>query len=168
MKRLLAAATAVVTLALPAASPAATSPGLAPVVAPGDWINGAATATSLNGKVVIVDVFTFDCFNCKNITPNLRTLHARTSSADLAIVGVHAPETAYEQDRSNVVANLKGLGITWPVRIDNAFAVWHRYGVEYWPTQLIFDRHGVLRKTVVGDSQDAEVDKTVAELIAEK
>jgi thiol-disulfide isomerase/thioredoxin len=168
MKRLLAlAAAALIGVGLPAGTAQAQGPSLAPVLAAGDWINGRPDAAALRGKVVLVDVFTFACYNCKNITPNLRKLHARTPSADLAIVGVHAPETAYEKDRANVVTNLKELGITWPVRTDNDFAVWRAYGVEYWPTQLIFDRHGVLRKTVVGDSQDAAVDATIAELISE-
>ncbi len=168
MKRFLASLGLATLVALPVAPVRAAGPSLAPVVAPGDWINGTATAADLKGKVVLVDVFTFACYNCKNITPNLRKLRAQTSSADLAIVGVHAPETAYEKDRAHVVSNLKALGISWPVRTDNDFAVWRSYGVEYWPTQLLFDRHGVLRKTVIGDSQDTVVDSTIAELIAEK
>jgi thiol-disulfide isomerase/thioredoxin len=168
MKRLLAlVAAAVVAAGLPAAAAQARGASLAPVLSTGDWINGRPDAAALRGKVVLVDVFTFACYNCKNITPNLRRLHAQTPSRDLAILGVHAPETSYEKDRANVVTNLKSLGIVWPVRTDNDFAVWHAYGVEYWPTQLIFDRHGVLRKTVIGDSQDAEVDSTIAELISE-
>jgi thiol-disulfide isomerase/thioredoxin len=132
-----------------------------------NWLNGTPTAESLHGKVVVVDVFTFDCYNCKNVTPNLRKLNA-TRSGDVAIVGVHAPETPYEKDRSHVVANLKAQGIVWPVAIDNDFKLWNAFGVEAWPTQLIFDRHGVLRKTVVGDSQDELVDATINRLIAEK
>ncbi len=131
------------------------------------WLNGTPSADSLRGKVVVVDVFTFDCFNCKNVTPNLRKLNA-TKANDVAIVGVHSPETPYERDRSNVVANLKRQGIVWPVAIDNDFKLWHTFGVDAWPTQLIFDRHGVLRKTVVGDSQDQLVDATINKLIAEK
>ena len=47
-------------------------------------------------------------------------------------------------------------------------AIWHAYDTQYWPTQMLFDRHGVLRKTIVGDSQDAELDRIVASLVAEK
>ena len=59
-------------------------------------------------------------------------------------------------------------GVVWPVAIDNDFAIWNAYGVSAWPTQMIFDRRGVLRKTVVGDSQDAVVDDTIKRLVAEK
>ncbi len=130
------------------------------------WLNGIPTRDSLRGKVVLVDVFTFDCFNCKNVTPNLRAL-SRTQHDGLEIIGIHSPETSYERDRDQVVAHLKTLGVTWPVAIDNDFALWHAYNVEYWPTQLIFDRRGTLRKVVIGDSQDAVVDATVNALLHE-
>lgn len=64
--------------------------------------------------------------------------------------------------------NLKVQGITWPVAVDNDFALWRAYGIEYWPTQLIFDRHGHLRKTIVGEGQDTVVAATVRELLSER
>ncbi len=131
------------------------------------WINGTPTRESLRGQVVLVDVFTFDCINCKNITPNLRTL-SRTKRDGLAIVGIHSPETPYERDHAEVVRHLGLLGVTWPVAIDNDFALWKAYGIEYWPTQMIFDRRGKLRKVVEGDSQDAAVDATIGALLRER
>jgi Thioredoxin-like len=149
---------------------AAGKPGtsLQPVLAARDWLNGRATPVTLAGKVVVLDVFTVDCYNCQNVVPELRTLNAREHARGLAIVGIHAPETPEERDRAYVVHGLQRQGIVWPVAVDNAFALWNGYGVEAWPTQLIFDRHGRLRKTVVGDSQDAVVGAAVEELLAEK
>ena len=115
-----------------------------------------ATEADLHGKVVLVDVFlTFGCYNCANITPNLRTPLSSKQPAEFAMVGIHTPETPYERDRAAVTANLKRLGIVWPIAIDNEQRLWNAYGIEYWPTQLFFDRSGRLRKTVIGDSQDA-------------
>ncbi len=141
---------------------------LAPLYTAGTWLNGSASQASLSGKVVIVDVFTFDCINCKHVVPNLRRLLAAQNPQTFAIVGVHAPETPYEANSENVAKNLVIQGITWPVRIDNDFAVWHDYGIEYWPTQLIFDRHGRLRKTVIGEGQDDLVNATVQSLLNER
>ncbi|MBV8425062.1 MAG: redoxin family protein [Candidatus Eremiobacteraeota bacterium] len=139
---------------------------LQPVLAYGDWLNGRPTAGGLRDKVVLLDVFTFACYNCQNVTPNLRALHRSKSSSDFVIVGVHTPETPYERDRKNVVENLARLGITWPVAVDNDSRLWDAYGIDAWPTQLIFDRSGHLRKTIVGDSQDALVDATIASLLS--
>ncbi|MGH7756504.1 MAG: thioredoxin-like domain-containing protein [Vulcanimicrobiaceae bacterium] len=145
---------------------AAATATLDPLLGAHEWLNGAPTAASLRGKVVLVDVFTFACINCKNVVPNLRALE-RERRDDFAIIGVHSPETSYEKERSSVVANLARQGITWPVAIDNSFAIWNAYGVEYWPTQLIFDRSGHLAQTVIGDSQDALVDSAVRRLLAQ-
>ncbi len=141
---------------------------LAPLYTAGTWLNGSASQASLSGKVVIVDVFTFDCINCKHVVPNLRRLNAEQNPRTFAIVGVHAPETPYEANLENVKTNLVAQGISWPVRIDNDFTVWHDYGIEYWPTQLIFDRHGRLRKTVIGEGQDDLVNATVQSLLNER
>jgi len=141
---------------------------LTPLVKASMWLNGAPSNTSLRGKVVLVDVFTFDCINCKNITPNLRSLERSKRSDGLTILGIHSPETAYEHEHSAVVTNLKALGVTWPVAIDNDFALWNAYHIDSWPTQLIFDRRGALRKVIVGDSQDALVNATIHALLRER
>lgn len=140
----------------------------APLFDAPEWIGSRPPAASYTGKVVIVDIFTFDCINCKHIVPGLRSLRARYPAKDLLIVGIHTPETPFEQVRANVVQALTRQGISWPVAIDNDEKLWNAYRIEYWPTQLIFDRHGRLRKTVTGEGQDAEVTSTVAALVAER
>lgn len=152
-------------LPIPARAQTAT---LSHVLAGSTWLNATPTQQLVRGKVVLLDFYTFGCFNCKNVQPNLRALYRDKSRADLIILSVHSPETAIEQNRDNLLASMKDQGIVWPVAVDNDFSIWNAYGVSAWPTQMIFDRSGRLRKTVVGDSQDAAVDATVDELIREK
>ncbi len=146
----------------------ASMPGLQPVLAATQWFNGRPPQSSLNGKVVIVDVFTADCINCRNVVPELRELYSSERSRGLAIIGIHSPETPEEKQPAYVAENLRAQGIVWPVAVDNQFSLWKAYGVEAWPTQLIFDRHGRLRKTIVGDSQDRLVRSTVEALFLER
>ncbi len=124
------------------------------------WFNGRPTAADLARRVVVVHVFTFACVNCRNVTPNLRTLHA-TRSADVSIVGIHTPELDSERDPANVARALPELGIVWPVVLDPRNVLWDAYGVGAWPTQFVFDRRGTLAATVVGDSQDATLDAAI-------
>lgn len=139
---------------------------LSPLLRQAHWVNGQVRGSDLRGKVVLVDFYTFGCINCKHVEPNLRALYSDHSRADLEIVGVHSPETPYEGNLDNLLASFKEQGIRWPVAVDNDFTIWNDYGIQAWPTQLIFDRHGVLRKTVVGEGQDQLVNDTVAQLIA--
>ena len=129
------------------------------------WINGRVSASDLQGKVAVLDVFTVDCYNCQNVVPTLRSLYSKDRARGLRVIGIHAPETPAERSRPYVEQSLTRQGIVWPVVIDNDFALWHAYGVQAWPTQLIFDRHGELRKVVVGDSQDREVRAEVESLL---
>jgi thiol-disulfide isomerase/thioredoxin len=140
----------------------------APLVSASQWIGPSPTAASYTGKVVVVDVFTFDCINCKHVIPDLRSLRGRYSSSDLLVVGIHTPELPFERTRANVVEALAAQGISWPVAIDNDQKLWNAYNVQYWPTQLIFDRRGQLRRTVIGEGQGAEVASTVAALVSER
>ena len=146
----------------------ATSATLSPILAGHAWLNGRATANDVRGKVVVVDVFTFECINCTRVTPNLRALwHSRPS--DLTIVGVHTPEVpAYQSRSAYLETKIHRNAIAWPVVVDNDARIWDAYGVDAWPTQLVFDRHGRLRARIVGDSQDAELDATVRTLLAQR
>jgi len=138
------------------------------VLAATDWLNSKPTSQLVRGKVVLLDFYTFGCINCTHIQPNLRALYRDKSRDDLVILSIHSPETPVEKSRDNLVDSLKEQGVVWPVAVDNDFAIWNAYNVTAWPTQMIFDRAGHLRKTVVGDSQDDAVDSTVDTLIREK
>src|SRR5579872_5871371 len=167
--RLLSAIFAVVLLgSIGSSAQARETTSLGGVLAAHDWLNGRVSQRDLQGKVVLVDFYTFNCINCKHTEPNLRTLYQTTARDDLVIVGIHTPETSYERDRANLIASLKDQGIRWPVAIDNDNAVWDAYGIQAWPTQLVFDRHGRLRLTVVGEGQDDTLDHAILRLIAER
>ncbi|HEV2738199.1 MAG TPA: redoxin domain-containing protein [Candidatus Elarobacter sp.] len=140
---------------------------LAPVLSALPWANTSGPPPAA-GRVAIVDVFTYGCINCKHVTPELKKLHASISARDLTIVGVHAPETPDEHVHANVVMALRDQGIVWPVVFDDDFRIWKAYGVSAWPTQLVFDKHGKLRATFVGEGQDTELERTVRSLIAER
>jgi thiol-disulfide isomerase/thioredoxin len=144
---------------------AATS--LAPVLGAAPWANAPGPPKTA-GRVTIVDVFTYGCINCKHVTPELQHLRAAYGTGDLAIVGVHAPETPEEHVHANVVQALKAQNVTWPVVFDDGFGIWNAYGVQAWPTQLVFDRRGKLRATYVGEGYDAQLERTVRSLVAER
>jgi thiol-disulfide isomerase/thioredoxin len=42
----------------------------------------------------------------------------------LVVIGVHAPEFAFERNTDNVRAAVKRLGIDYPIVIDNNYAIW--------------------------------------------
>ena len=71
-----------------------------------DWLNGRPTAADVRGKVVVLDFYTFECYNCKNVEPNLRALYKNYPRTELAILSVHSPETQLEHNRNALVESL--------------------------------------------------------------
>jgi thiol-disulfide isomerase/thioredoxin len=139
---------------------------LAPVLSATAWVNVPGPPPTA-GRVTIVDVFAFSCINCRHVTPELQKLRGAYGENDLTIIGVHAPELPEEKVHANLLHALSDQRITWPVLADDAFRVWNAYGVNAWPTQLIFDRRGRLRATYVGEGYDAAIDGWVRRLTAE-
>ncbi len=100
------------------------------------------------------------------VTPNLKHLSKIYRRDDLAIVAIHTPEVPSYQSRSSYVRDqAQRAGIDWPIALDNDYRIWQAYGVNAWPTQLVFDRTGTLRTTIVGDSQDAELNRAIEKLV---
>jgi thiol-disulfide isomerase/thioredoxin len=140
------------------AAVAGTSATLQPLTLAAGWLGERPTVTGLRGRVVLIDVFTFECINCTNVTPELKRLYAKYSRSDLAIVAVHTPEVpSYQNSMRYVAREAQAAALPWPIAIDNEHRIWDAYGVAAWPTQLIFDRSGKLRTTVVGDGADERV-----------
>jgi thiol-disulfide isomerase/thioredoxin len=141
----------------------------APAFNDGVWINSdALTLASLRGRVVVVDFWTFGCYNCRNTLPSIKRLHDTYGAKGLTVVGVHTPESSYEKEIANVRRSVGSLGIRYPILTDNDYATWNAYGVEAWPTVFILDRRGRVRYKHVGEGAYDEQERTVKTLLAEE
>ena len=134
-----------------------------------EWINSAElTPESLRGKVVLVDFWTFACYNCLNALPHVKALYAKYKDRGFVVVGVHTPELAHERIPENVRSEVKKLGITYPVVIDNDNRIWNAFRNQYWPAAYYADAGGRLRFYHFGEGSYDEQDKAVAALLAER
>lgn len=117
------------------------------------WINSAPLAwPALQGKVVLVNVWTYGCGNCERSLPWLRSIYTRYRALGFDIIGVHSPEFAWERPRPTVIAAVARHGIDWPVMLDNGFRYWTALGNRYWPAFYIVDRHGSIAGRFVGET----------------
>lgn len=100
--------------------------------------------------------------------PQLRDWHAKYEKGGLTIVGVHAPEFAWERPYDKVVQATKDLKVAYPVVQDNDFVIWKRFGNRYWPALVVIDRKGVVRYTHIGEGDYEETEAMIRKLLAEK
>ncbi len=132
------------------------------------WLNSPALNLSdLRGKVVLVDFWTYSCINCLRTLPYLKAWDAKYRAQGLVIIGVHAPEFAFEKDAQNVAQAVRDLGIQYPVALDNDFKIWNAYHNEYWPAHYLIDAQGVIRQQHFGEGAYAETEQSIQTLLAE-
>jgi len=116
------------------------------------WINSdPLVLEDLRGKVVLVDIWTFGCGNCRRSIPWLKHLESRFAEDPFRIVGIHSPEFPWEKIRMAVVSQTESLGITHPVMMDNDFAYWNLLGNRYWPAFYLIDKDGKLVAGAIGE-----------------
>jgi len=140
----------------------------APEFAPGNWINSEPlTLKSLRGNVVVVEFWTFGCYNCRNTLPSIKAWDARYRKKGLTVVGVHAPEFDDERKLENVRREVAALEIQYPVVTDNDYQTWRAYDVEAWPTIFVIDKYGRTRGTHVGEGAYDETEQLIQKLLAE-
>jgi hypothetical protein len=80
---------------------------------------------------------------------------------------VHAPEFAFERDAGNVTRAMRKLGITYPVAIDNKFAIWRAYRNHYWPAHYFIDAQGRIRHSHFGEGEYDESERVIQKLLRE-
>lgn len=132
------------------------------------WINSPPlTLAELRGKVVLVDFWTFGCFNCVNTLPAVKRWHEKYAGQGLVVLGVHTPELDFERPHAAVEAAVKEHGITYPVAIDGSYRTWRAFENRYWPAFYFVDRKGVIRHVRFGEGAYADSERWIEELLAE-
>jgi cytochrome c biogenesis protein CcdA/thiol-disulfide isomerase/thioredoxin len=123
--------------------------------------------SSLRGRVVLVDFWTYSCINCLRTLPYLKTWDARYREQGLTIVGVHSPEFPFEKDPENVAEAIERNGIRYPVVQDNDLATFTTYGTEFWPAEYFVDWRGRVRFVHFGEGAYGEKERVIRELLRE-
>ncbi|MBI6567952.1 cytochrome c biogenesis protein DipZ [Pseudomonas synxantha] len=133
-----------------------------------EWLNSPAlTSESLRGKVVLVDFWTYDCINCQHALPYVKDWAQKYEKDGLVVIGVHTPEYGFERIISNVRDEVKKLGITYPVAIDNNYAIWRNFDNQYWPAHYLIDAKGQVRFTHFGEGGYKTQEKMIQQLLQE-
>jgi len=132
------------------------------------WLNSPPlSAQALKGKVVLVDFWTYSCINCLRTLPYVKAWAEKYRDQGLVVIGVHAPEFAFERDVGNVTKAMKDLGINYPVAIDNDYKIWRAFNNEYWPAHYFADAQGRIRYHHFGEGDYAESERVIQQLLRE-
>jgi cytochrome c biogenesis protein CcdA/thiol-disulfide isomerase/thioredoxin len=134
----------------------------------GPWFNSPPLTTEqLKGKVVIIDFWTYSCINCLRSLPYVKAWAEKYRKDGLVVIGVHAPEFAFEREPANVAKAIKDLGVTYPVALDNRYVLWNALKNNYWPAHYFVDAQGRVRYHHFGEGEYAMSERVIRQLLAE-
>lgn len=135
----------------------------------GAWINSEPlTLVGLRGKVVLVNFWTYSCYNCQNTLPHVKAWWEEYKDQGLVIVGVHTPEFASEQKLENVQAAVEREGIGWPVVQDNDKLIWGAYRNRFWPRFYLVNHRGQIVYDHIGEGAYDETARQIERALAAK
>ncbi len=141
------------------------------LVNPSGYINTGGqpiTIAQFKGKkVVLLDIWTYSCINCKRTLPYLKAWDAKYRAAGLEIIGLHTPEFAFEKVQKNVEAAVKEDGIQYPVVMDNAYATWNAFGNNYWPRKYLINADGGIVYDHIGEGDYAETEREIQKALTD-
>lgn len=132
------------------------------------WLNSPAlSAESLKGKVVLIDFWTYSCINCLRALPYVQAWSDKYASQGLVVIGVHAPEFAFERLTANVETAVKDLGIKYPVAVDSKLNIWNAFKNQYWPAHYLIDAKGHIQYHHFGEGQYEDTEHMIQKLLKE-
>jgi cytochrome c biogenesis protein CcdA/thiol-disulfide isomerase/thioredoxin len=132
------------------------------------WLNSPPlTREGLRGKVVLIDFWTYSCINCLRSLPYVSGWYQKYKDHGLVVIGVHAPEFAFEKDLGNVRQAVHDLGVTYPVALDSNYAIWRGFDNQYWPAHYFIDAQGRIRAHHFGEGEYAQSEQILRTLLTE-
>jgi peroxiredoxin len=137
---------------------------------PTGFINtgGVSIKDALGQKVVLLEFWTYSCFNCQHAQPHINAMYRKYKDDGLLVIGIHTPEFGFEKDISNVREAVQEQNIQYPVVLDNHYATWNAYGQHYWPAWYLIDANGFIRYKHFGEGAYDETEQKILELLKEK
>src|ERR1700716_1165179 len=133
-----------------------------------EWLNSPPlTAPALRGKVVVIDFWTYTCINWLRTLPYVRAWDEKYRNQGLVVIGVHAPEFAFEKNINNVRWAVKEMRVDYPVAVDNEHTIWRAFRNNYWPALYFIDAQGRLRHHHFGEGSYEQSEMIIQRLLAE-
>ncbi|MEW2164840.1 cytochrome c biogenesis protein CcdA [Streptomyces sp. NPDC007084] len=133
------------------------------------WLNTPGGAPvdlkAQRGKVVLIDFWTYSCINCQRSIPHIKAWDRAYKAAGLEVIGVHAPEFAFEKNAANVADQTRKMGITYPVALDNKLTTWDNYRNRFWPAKYLIDARGTVRYFTFGEGKYDQTENLIRDLL---
>jgi hypothetical protein len=129
------------------------------------WLNcEPQTLAAHRGRVVALVFWHAGSVYGHNLLADMQDLQRRHADG-LTVIGIHTPKFEAERNPGLVLKTINQLGLKLPMAHDPGFASWQHFGIDAWPTVLLFDLNGARVRMFVGDLQREAVDIAIVGIL---
>lgn len=138
-----------------------------PELAPGQWLNTERPLTreQLRGHVVLLDFWDYTCVNCLRTLPYVVAWAGRYAPFGFVVIGIHAPEFGFARHHAHITRAMADYGVDYPVLLDNDYQNWDYFAVKAWPTKVLIDPDGYIRRRWQGEGGYGETEQAIQALL---
>jgi SAM-dependent methyltransferase len=131
-----------------------------------EWLNSEPLGPAdLRGRVVLVNFWTLTCINWLRQEPYVRAWAEAYRDDGLVVIGVHTPEFAFEHQIDLVQQAIRHRAITYPVVVDNDYAIWNAFVNRAWPALYLVDTEGRIRDMHLGEGRYETTEAMIQRLL---
>jgi hypothetical protein len=112
-----------------------------------------------------VNFWTLTCINWLRTAPYIRAWAEAYRDDGLIALGVHTPEFAFEHEIDRVRQATTDRKMSYPVALDNDYAIWRAFDNNYWPALYFADAEGIIRHPHFGEGRYEESERTIQLLL---
>lgn len=155
-------------LSLRSAVAAKAESALSPLTYASTWLNSQPlTDGALQGRVVLIEFWTYTCINWRRQLPYVRAWADKYKENGLVVVGVHSPEFSFEKNTDNIRWAVKDMRVEYPIAVDSEHAIWRGFHNQYWPALYFVDAKGKIRHQQFGEGAYGQSEKVIQKLLVE-
>lgn len=137
----------------------------APSLEHASWLNHIPLSKiDLEGKIVLLDFFTYCCMNCLNILPDLKALEKEFVD-ELLVIGVHSAKHVHEKEDEAIKDALSRYKIEHCIINDADMKLWDAFGIKAWPSLVLIDTQGYVVSQYQGEGNFQELREDIWTLV---
>ncbi len=115
----------------------------------------------LEDRVILLHFWSYSCVSCIESIPKIKELQKEYGNK-LIIIGIHSPIFSSEKDYGVVKKAILRHDITYPVINDVERRIWKDFDIKQWPSFLVINPHGVVKKRFEGKNEINKLSNYIA------
>ncbi|MFT5702756.1 MAG: thiol-disulfide isomerase/thioredoxin/DNA-binding beta-propeller fold protein YncE [Rickettsiales bacterium] len=130
------------------------------------WLNSSRNikTSDLENRIILLDFWTYACVNCLHMIPEIKKLE-EVFGDRLTVIGVHSGKFNNEKETKSIRNAILKHDISHLVVNDADFKIWNSFKISSWPTILLIDPKGRIKKKYEGEISSSQLEKDIKKLI---